>query len=107
MQFSNRNQPHILEVNLFVNINIIIDKTLLYDILNFNFNVRRENKLLGKISEKEDDKNEITFNEKNIGNKMIKLLLVLYLHYLDMEKIIKGEIKFNGKRQYYLINLFL
>ena len=67
------------------------------------------------VGSKEDDKNlkklilinktnDKKFNETNIENKMIKLFVILYINYKEIEENIANSIKINGKKQYYLIN---
>ena len=48
--------------------------------------------------------NIMNFNERHIGDKMIKLFLFLFLFDLEINNIIKDDIKNNETRFFYLIN---
>ena len=48
--------------------------------------------------------NIMNFNERRIGDKMIKLFLFLFLFDFEINKIIKDDIKNNETRFFYLIN---
>ena len=50
------------------------------------------------------DDNVMNFDEKHIGDKMIKLFLFLYLFHDEIDDTMKTSIKDNERRFYYLIN---
>ena len=50
------------------------------------------------------DDNVMNFDEKHIGDKMIKLFLFLYLFHDEINATMKASIKDNERRFYYLIN---
>lgn len=62
--------------------------------------------LIKKKGKRDNDNNKLDENDFKItdGHRMVILFLVLYLHYEDINKIIKNEIKNNSKKNYYLIN---
>jgi hypothetical protein len=46
----------------------------------------------------------MNFEEKYLGNKMVKLFLLMYLFNEELEHILEKQIKHNGTKYYYLIN---
>ena len=50
------------------------------------------------------DDNAMNFDEKHIGDKMVKLFLFYYLFSDEINRTLKTSIKDNGRRFYYLIN---
>ena len=49
--------------------------------------------------------NDMNFIEEKVKDKMVKLFILLFIHYKEIEKNIREEINKNGKKQYYLIKL--
>ena len=72
-----KNQPYFLETKLKINGN--------EKIIEFN-------------------NSSTNFEEKYLGNKMVKLFLLMYLFDEEIEQFLKKEIKNNGTKYYYLIN---
>ena len=72
-----KNQPYFLETKLKINGN--------EKIIEFN-------------------NSSTNFEEKYLGNKMVKLFLLMYLFDEEIEQSLKKEIKNNGTKYYYLIN---
>ena len=72
-----KNQPYFLETKLKINGN--------EKIIEFN-------------------NSSTNFEEKYLGNKMVKLFLLMYLFDEEIEQSLKKQIKNNGTKYYYLIN---
>ena len=60
--------------------------------------------ILDKNKKVQFNKNDSEFIEKKVKNKMIKLIIILYINYKKIEKNIAKNIKEKEKIKYYLIN---